>query len=185
MATMNDVAAVAGVSGATVSRVVNGIVPVNPTTRRRVEQAIRQVGYQHNKVARSLAGGRTMTIGLAVPIENFPVFGSITSAVVRAATQHRFAVLIGEWSEDPEQHGKTVTMFLEHRVEGIVIAGQNLCPAPEFLANRTPIVHIETNLEPNELAAVENGCQNQSRLSSETVERLLRRIRHPCLSCAV
>ena len=63
-AVMSDVAARAGVSVMTVSRVLNGFAGVAPKTRRRVEQAVAQLGYEANTAARVLAGGRSRTIGV-------------------------------------------------------------------------------------------------------------------------
>jgi len=66
MATMAQVAALAGVSISTVSHVLNGTRVVQPGTRARVEQAIQATGYRPNQVARSLATASTRTVGLAM-----------------------------------------------------------------------------------------------------------------------
>ena len=63
---MADVAARAGVSGQTVSRVVNASPRVDPATRARVEAAMAQLGYRPHRAARALRTGRTQTIGLVV-----------------------------------------------------------------------------------------------------------------------
>lgn len=64
---LKDVAARAGVSARTVSNVVNGSARVAPETRRRVQEAIEELGYRPNLAARSLRAGRTGIIGLAIP----------------------------------------------------------------------------------------------------------------------
>src|SRR5660397_81096 len=74
---MHDVAARAGVSHQTVSRVLNGFEGVRPGTRDRVVAAITELGYRRNVAARSLATGRSQAVGVLIP--NTPDFGPISS----------------------------------------------------------------------------------------------------------
>ena len=76
MTTMGDVARLAGVSASTVSHVLNGTRNVNASTRLRVEAAIEEVGYRRNGVARSLAAGRTHTVGLSISVRAMTVAGA-------------------------------------------------------------------------------------------------------------
>src|ERR1700735_3667383 len=87
--TVRDVAAVAGVSLMTVSRVVNGEPGVLPETAARVERAIRRLGYQRNDMARQLRrkGQLTQTLGLLVDDLANPFFATLASAVEDAARQ--------------------------------------------------------------------------------------------------
>ncbi len=94
MATMVDVAALAGVSVKTVSNVLNGYPYIRDTTRNRVLAAIDQLGYQVNVTARSLRSGRTGMIGLAVPELGQPYFGELADDILAAARDHDVQVLI-------------------------------------------------------------------------------------------
>src|SRR5215213_5455227 len=79
--TLMDVAHEAGVSDATVSRVLNDYEFVKESTRRRVMEAVERLGYVVNVQARSLAGGRTQLIGLLVPNVGIGYVGTIMQAV--------------------------------------------------------------------------------------------------------
>lgn len=116
MATMRDVAALAGVSVKTVSNVVNGFEFVKAHTRERVNAAIAELGFQPNLVARNLRTGRTGVIGLAVPELKFSYFAELADAVLRAARQRDYVVLIeqtgGERSAEIELlHGSRTSMM--------------------------------------------------------------------------
>jgi DNA-binding LacI/PurR family transcriptional regulator len=94
--TLNDVALRAGVSIKTVSNVVNGYAYVSPATRARVEQAVAELGYRPNLSARSMRGGRSGIIALAVPELGVPYFAELAQSVIRAADKEGFIVLIDQ-----------------------------------------------------------------------------------------
>lgn len=94
MATMIDVAQLAGVSAKTVSNVINGYPYIRESTRERVLAAIDELGYQVNVTARSLRSGRTGMIGLAVPELGQPYFGELADEILAAARRHNVQVLI-------------------------------------------------------------------------------------------
>lgn len=94
MATMVDVAQLAGVSVKTVSNVVNDYPYIRETTRNRVLAAIAELGYQVNVTARSLRSGRTGMIGLAVPELGQPYFGELADEILAAAREQGVHVLI-------------------------------------------------------------------------------------------
>ncbi len=94
MATMADVARLAGVSVKTVSNVLNGYPYIRDTTRDRVLAAVDELGYQINATARSLRSGRTGMIGLAVPELGQPYFGELADEILAAGRRHGVQVLI-------------------------------------------------------------------------------------------
>ncbi|MGV9193753.1 LacI family DNA-binding transcriptional regulator [Microbacterium sp. MC2] len=91
---MADVAAVAGVSGQTVSRVVNGSPRVDPATRRRVEAAMAQLGYRPHRAARALRTGRTDTIGLVVSTLATVGNSRMLQAIADAAAARGYALTV-------------------------------------------------------------------------------------------
>ena len=94
MATMADVARLAGVSIKTVSNVLNDYPYIRDATRDRVLAAVDELGYQVNITARSLRSGRTGMIGLAVPELGQPYFGELADAILAAGRRHGVQVLI-------------------------------------------------------------------------------------------
>ena len=85
---MNDVAAHAGVSLKTVSRVVNGDAAVIEETRTRVQRSIEQLGFRRNDSARQLRTGRTAGIGLILEDVADPFYSTLTRAVEQVAAEH-------------------------------------------------------------------------------------------------
>ncbi|MGW1951732.1 LacI family DNA-binding transcriptional regulator [Streptomyces sp. NPDC001920] len=122
MTTMADVARSAGVSVATVSHVLNGTRPVLPHTRQAVLDAMEELGYTPNTLARSLVTSRTRSIGLAVSAISNPYFTEILQGVEAAALEHGYSLLIADPHDDPEHERKVVQLLHERRVDGMIVA---------------------------------------------------------------
>jgi len=126
MATMADVARSAGVSVATVSHVLNGTRPVLPHTRQAVLDAVDELGYTPNTLARSLVTSRTRSIGLAVSAISNPYFTEILQGVEAAALERGYSLLIADPHDDPGHERKVVQLLHERRVDGMIVA-----PSPD------------------------------------------------------
>ncbi|WP_406167508.1 LacI family DNA-binding transcriptional regulator [Streptomyces sp. NBC_00996] len=122
MATMVDVAQRAGVSTATVSHVLNDTRPVLPQTRQAVLDAIDELGYTPNTLARSLVTARTRSIGLAVSAISNPYFTEILQGVEAGALKHGYSLLIADPHDDSQHERKVVQLLHERRVDGMIIA---------------------------------------------------------------
>ncbi|MGP2437766.1 LacI family DNA-binding transcriptional regulator [Streptomyces sp. JW3] len=122
MATMADVARSAGVSVATVSHVLNDTRPVLPRTRQAVLDAIEELGYAPNALARSLVTARTRSIGLAVSAISNPYFTEILQGVEAAAVQQGYGLLIADPRDDPRHEREVVQLLHERRVDGLIVA---------------------------------------------------------------
>jgi LacI family transcriptional regulator len=131
MAGIKDVAAHAGVSVATVSRVLNDSPKVSEETRLRVRAAMRALRYRPNAVARSLRTEATQTLGLIIGDILNPFFAVLARAVEDEARDAGYTVVIGNADERPEQQDHYVRTLLEQRVDGLLI-----CPTAET----TPLV---------------------------------------------
>jgi DNA-binding LacI/PurR family transcriptional regulator len=94
VATLRDVAALAGVSIKTVSNVVHDFEHIRPATRSRVRAAIDELGYKPNITARSLRSGRTGVIGLALPELSLSYFAELADAIIQAAERRHLVVLL-------------------------------------------------------------------------------------------
>jgi LacI family transcriptional regulator len=122
MPTMADVARSAGVSVATVSHVLNGTRPVLPHTRQAVLDAVDELGYTPNTLARSLVTSRTRSIGLAVSAISNPYFTEILQGVEAGALEHGYSLLIADPHDDPVHERKVVQLLHERRVDGMIVA---------------------------------------------------------------
>jgi DNA-binding LacI/PurR family transcriptional regulator len=119
--TIREVAARAGVSHQTVSRVINGFERVNPETRQRVEAAIAELGYQPNAIARSMAQGRTHTLACLAPNLTDFTFANIIEGAENEARKHGYFLLT---ASAPDQAGfvSLVDQLLaSQRAEGLVL----------------------------------------------------------------
>lgn len=99
--TINDVGAAAGVSTATVSRVLNGTANVDPALSQRVADAVLELGYRPNAAAQGLARGEWNTVGVLVPDLSNPYFPDVLKAVSAVARSHHRRVMVMESDEDP------------------------------------------------------------------------------------
>jgi LacI family transcriptional regulator, repressor for deo operon, udp, cdd, tsx, nupC, and nupG len=95
-ATLRDVAIRAGVSARTVSNVVNGYAPVTASTRAKVEQAIEELDYRPNLMARNLANGRSGQIAVVVPYLDTPYFAELLQAIIPLVRQRGYNVLVDQ-----------------------------------------------------------------------------------------
>ncbi|NYH40742.1 DNA-binding LacI/PurR family transcriptional regulator [Micromonospora jinlongensis] len=102
--TLRDVARLAGVSVKTVSNVVNGYPHVSPDVRRRVEAAVAELHYRPNASARNLRTGRTGVLALVLPTTDLPYAGDLARAVVHAAAQQGYRVVVAH-EDQPTSSG--------------------------------------------------------------------------------
>ncbi|MBQ1037530.1 LacI family DNA-binding transcriptional regulator [Micromonospora sp. C81] len=103
--TLRDVARLAGVSVKTVSNVVNGYPHVSPDVRRRVETAVAELHYRPNASARTLRTGRTGMLALVLPTTDLPYAGDLAGAVVHAAAQQGYRVVVAHDHDQPTSSG--------------------------------------------------------------------------------
>jgi LacI family transcriptional regulator len=144
--TIADVARRAGVSTATVSRVLSGVGRASPATHARVEAAARDLGFRPSDVARSLKRRSTLTFGLIVTdIEN-PYFPQLVKAVEDAAIGKGYAILLCNADEDPEREASYLDLLVERRVDGLIVAASTIGSRQgEWLANAPlPAVLVNT-----------------------------------------
>ncbi|MEU0389302.1 MULTISPECIES: LacI family DNA-binding transcriptional regulator [Streptomyces] len=122
MATISDVARMAGVSTSTVSHVINGTRPVRDETRTRVEEAVKATGYRRDGLARAMRRSRTDSIGLILTDVSEPAFAAMARGVEREAMAAGLTVLLANSGEDPELEARALEVLAERRVDGLLIA---------------------------------------------------------------
>lgn len=150
MPTMDDVARLAGVSVSTVSHVLNGTRNVNAATRERVDAAIAEIGYRRNVVARSLAAGRTHTVGLSIAALTNPYFGSLVHAVEQRLSEAGYVLILGDSHDEPRSERRVTDSLLDRQVDGMILApaaGSEFSTIPEIVRSGTPLVLIDRMLD--------------------------------------
>ncbi|HVD43557.1 MAG TPA: LacI family DNA-binding transcriptional regulator [Gaiellaceae bacterium] len=120
--TIRDVARLSGVSPMTVSRVINDSERVSPETRRRVEEAISELGYVPSRLARGLSRQRTGTLAVIVPDVANPFFTAIVRAAEEVARRADYHVILCDTRADLGVERGVIEELIAHRVEGAVIA---------------------------------------------------------------
>lgn len=120
--TLADVAARAGVGKATVSRVINGARKVSPETLERVNQVIRELGFQPSQAARSLKAATTKTVGIVLPRIADPFFASCAEAAQTVARSHGYLLTMAATDYDPQTEIDQIHTLFRHRVDGILLA---------------------------------------------------------------
>ncbi len=128
--TMSDVAREANVSTATVSRFLDGMVPVLEPTRAKVMEAIKKTGYIRNEAATRLARGTSDTVGLLIRDPNNPYYGILHSELQLGAAEHKLHLLTvaSPPGFNPMTENFGLRRLLEQRVGGILVATGTIAP---------------------------------------------------------
>jgi len=123
-ATIRDVATLAAVSHQTVSRVINGQTSVAEPTRRRVLEAIAELGYVPSPMARGLISNRTHTLGMVTADVSDGFFARAVAGAEIAARRRNYYLIVGSVEESPDDEEGTgyLRLMLERRVEGLILA---------------------------------------------------------------
>ena len=118
-----DVARLAGVSTATVSRALNSPEQVEPSTRARVLEAARKLRYVPHGAARSLRSHRSKMVGAVVPSFDYALYARTTSALQRRLDEHGYALVLAEHHYDLAAETRVAAQLIEHGVDAFVFVG--------------------------------------------------------------
>lgn len=154
--TIYDVARVAGVSMATVSRVVNGNSNVKPATRKKVLSVIEQLGYRPNAVARGLASKKTKTVGVVIPDISNAFYSEVTRGIEDIATMYRYNIILCNSDLQQEREIQLIETLLEKQVDGLLFLGGNVREEHRRIYDHTnvPVVLVATKAEDGSLPFV-------------------------------
>lgn len=143
--TIRDVAARAGVSLGTASRVLSGHPATSPEARTRVTEAAAELGYRPNAQARSLRLTRTHAIGLLVSDVRNPFFADVAHSAEQAALEANLVTLLGNANENVEQQDRYLETFLSQRVDGVVLTpqGRGSGSLDALIESRMPLVFAD------------------------------------------
>ncbi|MCV3272160.1 LacI family DNA-binding transcriptional regulator [Roseobacter sp. WL0113] len=139
---MRDVARRAGVSVATVSRVMSGSSAVSHTTHARVRSAIEALDFVPSAAARAINSGRTHMVGALVPTLDNAIFSSFLDALELALAEHGFSLVVATTNSDPEKEAQRAQDLLNLGVEGFIVSGITHSDTFDALIRRyrTPVI---------------------------------------------
>lgn len=181
MASIRDVAKHAGVSVATVSRVLNDKGYVGAETRKKVEAAIADLNYRPNEVARSLFKKQSKTIGLILPDIMNPFFPELARAIEDTASKLGYTVILCNSDEDEEKAQRYVDVLLQKYVDGIIISS-NTIQEKTIRELTIPVVCIDREISkdiPTIVVDNKNGARMATRFLKEKGRRKIAHIRGP------
>lgn len=158
MATIIEVAAAAGVSTATVSRVLSQPGRVAEATRAKVMEVVEALDYRPNVAARTLRTLRAAKILLTVPDISNPFFASVIRGAEEAARDTGYAVVLGDTRHDPEVEDQYAEMLSRREVDGLVFLGHRLPASLKALVARQGAA-----------APIVNGCEYSAELGVPSV----------------
>lgn len=140
--TINEVAKRAGVSIATVSRVINGVDSVNPRMRERVLEAITELGYVPNSIAQSLKQNCSKTIGITVSDLSVAFFAEVIKGVEKTFLPQGYATIISSTYDDPKNERTILQHMMARRVDALLVnsTGANERLLAQVVASGTPVI---------------------------------------------
>lgn len=146
MPSIKDVAQKAGVSVATVSRVINHNPNVKAHLKERVLRAIEEIGYQPSGIARNMRNQSVPVIGLIISDIQNPFFTSMVRAVEDNALENGYTVLLCNSDEDPKKEQLYLDVMTRERVAGIIIVPSHSKCCPSLKKLKIPIVVVDRKL---------------------------------------
>lgn len=144
--TIRQVAAAAGVSPATVSRVLAGSPRVDAGLAARTLAAVDELGYRANRVAQALRTRSTGTVGMVVPNIANPFFPIVIQAVEKELRQHGARLLLCDSGDDVAEEAELISSLLDHRIDGILLSPCDRRASQDALrraAAQVPVVQVD------------------------------------------
>ena len=179
MATIKDVAKKAGVSIATVSRVINNSPKVSEKTRQRVLEVIRELNFMPNIIAQGLQTKRTNTIGLIFPDATSYYFAEIIRGIIGVVQKQKYHVVISSSHDENDELRTLISMLQSGRVDGMVLMMPTITDS-KFLKHTLknfPVVFVCTNIKTGKSTSVIiDNFNGAKKVTSHLIEHGHRRI---------
>ncbi len=158
MVTIKDVAKYAGVSIATVSRIINDRGPISDKTRQKVYAAMEELHYQPNEMARALQKKKSNMIGVIVPSIQYPFFGKMIEAVETICQEKGYKLMLCRSGESENREIEMVSMLEANKVDGIILCSR-IGEAEIYKRKKSmPIISIDRNIEGLSMVTSDNYC---------------------------
>jgi LacI family transcriptional regulator len=167
--TIYDVARLAGVSTASVSRALNGTGQMAPATRAAIEAAVEELGYRPNTIARSLVTKSTQTIAFLLPDITNPFYAALVSGIQQYALSHGHTMLLCTTEGDAEREEQYLELLRSKQVDGALVDGLVLPPdrIARFVKDGFPIVCLDRDIAAKSIPLVQVDNRLGGRLATE------------------
>lgn len=149
MATLAEVAAVAGVSTSAVSRYLNGKIELPKVTSMRIDAAVIELDYRPNLLGRRLSTGRTDVIGIATPAINEIFFGIVAAAALKEANRHGYSINVTATGDRDARDVAALSALRSHFVDGMLVSVADAQEAKELvrgLRGTEPIILLDEDI---------------------------------------
>ncbi|MBU2957690.1 LacI family DNA-binding transcriptional regulator [Paracoccus sp. 1_MG-2023] len=157
---LRDVAADAGVSVATVSRVMNSPASVAPATRERVEGAMRRLQWVPSAAARAINSGRTRFVGALVPTLDSDIFARVLANLEQGLTAQRLSLVVATTDDDPKIEVAKARALVDIGAEGLIVSGMTRSPDFHDLIDRARLPTIAISCHDPEYSMPTIGYDN-------------------------
>jgi len=168
MATIRDVCKLAGVSVATVSRVINNKGGVSKEKEQAILNSIKMLNYTPNDVARRLAGKKSNTIGLIIPNILNPFFPEIARGSEDAANEFGYNIMLCNTDNNKKKEQQYYDMLLNKQVDGIIISSYTATPSEllDIMDKGMPLVVVDNEYENHNIPSINGKNQEGGRLAA-------------------
>ncbi|WP_341278882.1 LacI family DNA-binding transcriptional regulator [Paenibacillus sp. FSL H8-0537] len=192
MSTIKDIAEKVGVSVTSVSRVLNNRGYISGKLKKRVQEAMDELNYQPNQVARSLILKKSNIIGLIIPDVSHPFFGEVTNHIEYYADKNGYKILLCNSQLNMVKEKEYINMLKASQVDGIIM-GSHTMDIKEYTSIKLPMVTLDRqiadtipyissdNYKGGELATnllIKKGCKKIAHISGNLHLNLLAKLRH-------
>lgn len=165
--TIRDVAKRANVSVATVSRVINNKGYVHEETRAAVTEAIEELGFEPNQLARSLTNHRSMMLGVIVPHVGTTFYGQLIEGIEQAALSYGYKTMLCNTQDSGERELDYLKIFEQYSVEGIIVAS-NFTNKEKLASLNIPVISVD-HLVSEEIPSVTSNNEKGGELAAKAL----------------
>ncbi len=145
MASIRDVAELAGVSTGTVSRYLNG-QRLKQSNMEKIASAIQELDYKENIIAKGLKNNRSFSLGLLMNSISSRFGSEVVSGIEKVAEKNGYSILLSGFSENPQQNDEKIDHLLKHAVDGLIVflSGEEKADAMKLTQIHVPIVSLNS-----------------------------------------
>jgi len=129
--TLKDIAKEVGVSAMAVSKALNGKGGVSAATEKKIQEAVKRLGYRPNIIAKSLRLANTKTLGVVVSDSSHSFFASVIKGIEETAAREGYSIILCNTDQDHEKEKKAISVLINKRIDGMLLAASMLTKIEE------------------------------------------------------